>query len=154
MKKQNGVTLISLTIYVISLTIIITILATISGFFYKNMNDVEVEISPLTELTNFNSYFTGEIEKNNIRVKYCTSEYIIFMDNNTSEDIRYVYVEHDKAIYRDNGEEGEENKATFKIARGVENCTFLEEIENGKSKITVHLTIGDKNQSYTYILNR
>ena len=50
MKKQNGVTLISLTIYVIALAIVIGILATISTSFYKNMDDVQTELSPLSEL--------------------------------------------------------------------------------------------------------
>lgn len=153
MKKQNGVTLISLTIYVIALAIVIGILATISTSFYKNMDDVQTELSPLSELTNFNSFFTAEVEKNNLRVKHCTTDYIIFTDINTSKDIRYIYVEQDKSIYRDTGAEGEKDKATFKVARGVENCTFVEEIQNGKSKITVNLTVGDKQQSYTYIVN-
>lgn len=151
MKKQNGITLISLTIYVIALTIIVGILATISTSFYKNMEDVQTELSPLGELTNFNSFFTKEVEKNNIKVKYCTSNYIVFTNINTSEDIKYVYIEDDKAIYRDSGQE--ENKETFKIARGVESCTFAEEMQNGKSKITLDLRVGDRQQTYTYILN-
>ena len=64
-----------------------------------------------------------------------------------------IYVENDKAIYRDVGEQGNEDKATVKIARDVENCVFSEEIQNGKSKITVDLTIGSKQQTYTYTVN-
>ena len=153
MKKQNGITLISLTIYVIALSIIIGILATTSTFFYKNVDNTKEKIEPLTEFTNFNSFFVQEIEKNNIKVRYCTSDYIIFTNINTSEDIRYVYVDNDKAIYRDSGEDGQDNKETFKIARGIESCTFSEEIQNGKSKITVNLKLGEKEQTYTYILN-
>lgn len=154
MKKQNGVTLISLTIYVIALAIIIGILATVTTFFYKSVDDTVLDIVPLTEFTNFNSYFTAEVEKSNIKVKYCTSNYIIFTDINNSKDIRYVYVEEDKAIYRDFGENGEDDKSTIKIAREIEDCTFTEEIQDGKSKITVALKVREKEQTYTYILNR
>ena len=160
MKKQKGVTLISLTIYVIALTIIVGILATISGFFYKNVDDTKEKTEPLTEFTNFNSFFIKEVEKTNIKLKNCEPDYIVFTDNNTSEDIRYIYIEHDKAIYRDTGEEDNDNKATFKVARGIEriqigNPIFQEVQDNyaGKSKITVNLKCGEKVQTYTYTVN-
>ena len=38
MKKQNGVTLISIMIYIISMLIIISIIATLTSYFYKNIN--------------------------------------------------------------------------------------------------------------------
>ena len=60
MKNQKGVTLISLTIYVIALTVIIAMLSVISTYFYKNVNDTQDDITPLTEFTNFNSYFTTD----------------------------------------------------------------------------------------------
>ena len=42
MKSQKGITLISLTIYVIVMAAVIGVVGIISTFFYSNMNDVKV----------------------------------------------------------------------------------------------------------------
>ena len=62
MKNQKGITLISLTIYIIALTVIIAMLSLISTFFYKNVKDSQNDIEPLTEFTNFNSYFSTDAD--------------------------------------------------------------------------------------------
>ena len=61
MKQEKGVTLISLTIYVIVMAIVIGVLAIITNFFYKNVKDVNVDIDPITQYTTFNSYFSEEV---------------------------------------------------------------------------------------------
>ena len=71
MKSQRGVTLVSLTVYVIVMAIVVGILATITTFFYKNVNDTNAEIDPLTEYTTFNSYFSDEINHPNIKISKC-----------------------------------------------------------------------------------
>ena len=38
MKSQKGVTLISLTVYVIVLLVVVVTLSTISGYFFSNYN--------------------------------------------------------------------------------------------------------------------
>ena len=58
MKSEKGVTLISLTIYIIVMSIVVGIIAVISGIFFKNINDLE-ETNPLEEYTNFNTYFSN-----------------------------------------------------------------------------------------------
>ena len=44
MKSQKGVTLISLTIYVIVMAIVVGILSVITTFFYHNTKDLEILI--------------------------------------------------------------------------------------------------------------
>lgn len=155
MKNQKGVTLISLTIYVIALTVIIAILSVISTYFYKNVNETQDDITPLTEFTNFNSYFTTDA--NTAHVTYLTTgtednySYIALVNEDTLEVIKYIYVKQDKVIYRDTGSE---NKATITVARNVTNCEFEESIqENNKTKFIIKLTVGNKNKEYTYNLN-
>lgn len=153
MSNQRGVTLISLTIYIIALTVIISILATITTFFYKNVNDAQEELLPLTEFTNFNAFFSVDANSESLRIKACHSDdsysYIIFYNINSLEQIGYVYVKNDKAIYR------YDNESKVKIARGVENCTFEEgeKIVNGKSKIKITIKIQDKTEDYSYMIN-
>lgn len=71
MKSQKGITLISLTIYVIALAIVVGVVAIISTFFYKNVNSVDDNVNPVTEYTKFNSFFTDEVNRNGIKVLEC-----------------------------------------------------------------------------------
>ena len=57
MKSEKGITLISLIIYVIALTIVIGIVAVISGYFYNNIATSSEDIEPMVEYTKFNSFF-------------------------------------------------------------------------------------------------
>lgn len=145
MRSQKGVTLVSLIIYVIAMAIVVGILATITTFFYKNVQDVSADIAPITEYTNFNSYFSDEVNHKNLKVIKCgTNEengqnYILF-----SNGVQFTYVAENKGIYR--------NKV--KICRNIDNCTFEETIENGKSIITVNFESGSQKRETTYILTK
>ena len=67
MKSQKGITLISLTIYVIVMAIVVGVVAIISTFFYSNINDTTQQLDPLTEYTDFNSFFSDEVNPNKYR---------------------------------------------------------------------------------------
>lgn len=138
MKAQKGVTLISLTIYIIAMVIVVAIVSVISSYFYSNINGTSDTIDPLTEYTKFNSFFTDEVNHSNIKVLECgeNGDYIVF-DNG----VQYTFVPENKGIYR--------NKV--KICKEVESCNFEYKIQNGKDVVVVNLTIGtlDKNVTYT-----
>lgn len=138
MKAQKGVTLISLTIYIIVMVIVVAIVSVISSYFYSNINGTSDTIDPLTEYTKFNSFFTDEVNHSNIKVLECgeNGDYIVF-DNG----VQYTFVPENKGIYR--------NKV--KICKEVESCNFEYKIQNGKDVVVVNLTIGtlDKNVTYT-----
>lgn len=162
MKNQKGVTLISLTIYVIALTVIIAMLSVISTYFYKNVNDTQDDITPLTEFTNFNSYFTTDA--NTTHVTYLTTgtegdySYVALVNENTLEVIKYIYVPQDKTIYRDTGKEDNENKATITVARNVTECSFTklpkeQQTNNSKTKFEIKLKVGNTEKTYNYSLN-
>ena len=144
MKTQKGVTLISLTIYVITMVIVVGILATVTTFFYKNVKDVNVDIDPITEFTTFNSYFSEEVNNSNIKVIECGTtdnyqNYIVF-----SNGVQYTYVPENKGIYRNQ----------VKICRNIDICIFSEKIENGKSIVTVNLTAGNQQREIEYTLKK
>ena len=122
MKSQKGISLLSLTIYVIALTIVVAMVSVISTYFYKNMNSSTETINPLTEYTKFNSFFSDEVNHTNIKVLECKENYIVF-DNN----VQYTFIPENNAIYR--------NKV--KICREVESCNFEYKIKNGKSVVIV-----------------
>ena len=160
MKNQKGVTLISLTIYIIALTVIIAMLSLISTFFYKNVKDSQNDIEPLTEFTNFNSYFSTDANTSNMI--YLTTgsgdnySYVALVNKDTlnqenPEVIKYIYVSADKTIYRDTG------NTSIAVARNVTQSSFTESAEeqqtnSSKKKITIMLTIGNSSKTYNYSL--
>lgn len=142
MKSQNGITLISLTIYVIAMAIVVGTVAIISTFFYSNMNDTTHDLNPITEYTKFNSFFSDEVNHSNIKILDCgTTEdgqnYIVF-DNG----VQYTYIPENQGIYRNQ----------VKIARGVTNCTFTKNIQNGKNIVNVVFEAGNRTRETTYTL--
>ena len=124
MKTQKGVTLVSLTIYIIVMTIVIAVISMISTYFFKNTHTVIKDIEPITEQTRFSSFFTEEVNRNNIKILACDEKYVVF-DN----EVQYTFVPENKGIYRNQ----------VKICRGVESCKFERTIKNGKNVIAVTL---------------
>ena len=142
MKSQKGITLISLTIYVIVMAIVVGVVAIISTFFYSNMSGTEQDFDPITEYTKFNSFFSDEANHSNIKVLECgTTEngqnYIVF-DNG----VQYTFIPENQWIYRNH----------VKIANGVTNCTFTRNIKNGKDVVEVLFQAGDRTRETTYTL--
>lgn len=142
MKSQKGITLISLTIYVIVMAVVIGVIAIISTFFYSNMNDISSTIDPMTEYTKFNSFFSDEVNHSNIKILKCGTtdngqNYIAF-----NNGVQYTYVPTNKAIYRNQVE----------IARNVDKCTFTADINNGKNIVKVQFEAGNKARENTYTL--
>ncbi|MCI8412300.1 MAG: prepilin-type N-terminal cleavage/methylation domain-containing protein [Clostridia bacterium] len=138
MKNEKGVTLISLTVYIIVMAIVVGIVAIISTFFYKNVKNVSQTVDPITEYTKFNSFFTEEINNGDIRILECGNDYIVF-DNG----IQYTFIEANKGIYRDK----------VKICRGIDKCTFENKIQNGKNIIEVKFEAKNEKKTTTYTLN-
>lgn len=130
MKSPKGVTLISLTIYIIVMAIVVAMVAVISTYFYTNVKDTSDTINPMTEYTKFNSFFLDEVNYSNIKVLECKENYIAF-DNG----IQYTFIAENKGIYR--------NKV--KIVSEVESCTFGYKIKNGKRVVTVNMKIEKAN---------
>ena len=86
MKSQKGVTLIALVIYVIVLTIVVSILAMISSFFFSNVNFVKDQANYAPEFNKFNMFFIQDVKNNkNVTVsgnniKFEDGTEYIFMD--------------------------------------------------------------------------
>lgn len=143
MRTQRGVTLTSLIIYIIGMVMIISIVSVLTTYFYKNVKNVVTDINPITEYTRFNSYFTSEINKKNIKILDYSNNggqnYIVF-DNGT----QYTFVESNLGIYRNN----------VKICKEVIECTFTPSIENGNDIITVMMKISGKEYTNKYTLKK
>ena len=137
MKSEKGVTLISLTIYIIVFTIVIAVIGVVTGAFTKNIQKTNFFTDLLTEYTAFNSYFSEDVNHKGIKILECRKDYVVF-DNG----IQYTYIPENKGVYRDK----------VKIARNVEFCSFLEDTKNGKTIIIVNFKAGDNVKTTTYTL--
>lgn len=142
MKSEKGITLISLTIYVIAMAVVIGVIAIISTFFYSNMEESDDAVSPMAEYTKFNSFFSDEVNHEGIEVVSCGTtdngqNYIVF-----SNEIQYTYIPENRAIYR--------NKV--KIAKEIDNCIFTTGTKNEKKVVKVEFEAGGKTRENTYTL--
>lgn len=137
MKSQKGITLISLTIYIIVMAIAIAIISVISMYFYTNTSTLSKTINPLTEYTKFNSFFSDEMNHSNLKILACEPNYIVF-DNG----VQYTYIQENQGVYRNQ----------VKICSDVQKCEFQNKIKNGKNVVAIMIKIGtsqEKNVDYT-----
>ena len=136
MKSQKGVTLIALVIYVIVLTIVVSILAMISSFFFSNVNFVKDQANYAPEFNKFNMFFIQDVKQNkNLTI---TGNVVKFEDGT-----EYTFNLDQKAIYR-NGKDIEKNvqAAVF--------TTTTETIRNTtKNIVNVSIAIGNTGALFT-----
>lgn len=85
MKKQNGITMISLVVYVAVMTIVISVMSSIITNFYKNTDTVQGSVQEIVEFSKFNNYFLKEVKANNNKVDHISndSSYILFTSGNS-----------------------------------------------------------------------
>lgn len=130
MRNNKGITLTSLMIYLIGLIIVVGIIATITSFFYNNVNVEDLNSDITTQYTKFTSIFSEEINKENNKIIDCKTSieqskktsYIIFSSGN-----QYTFNNQNKSIYK--------NK--IKICENVDDCEFSYTFVDSKYKIKV-----------------
>ena len=127
MRDNKGITMISLITYIMGLTIVLALIATLTTFFFKNISAKDLN-SDTTQYTKFSSIFLEEINNKNNSVIECKSlnngvSYIIFSSGN-----QYTFNANSKCIYK--------NK--IKICENVEICDFSYTFVDSKYKIKVN----------------
>ena len=138
MRQEKGVTLSSLIVYVIGMSIIIASVATLTKYFYSNINTLTTRTNASKEFTSFNSYFINETNTRGIKVytnllNTQDNSIIVFSDGN-----QFKFAGN--AIYL--------NK--IKICKDVNSCEFI--YNENTNKITVNLRISNKNFNNEYAL--
>lgn len=126
MKSEKGITLLSLIIYIITLTLVIAMLASVSDMFFLNTKYITESGKYISEFNKFNMYFIEDVKNNRSTYKISDSE-IIFEDGTI-----YTYKESpDNSIYR--------NKV--KICSNISYCQFTqtEKIEENITKYLIQV---------------
>lgn len=135
MKKENGITLISLIIYIVVLLLAVSMLSTISSYFYSNVSEINDESKYIGEYNKFNMFFLEDIKSVGIKFNNITNMNnlkIELYNENTKKTIKYVYEEN--IIYRDNVVICK-NVTDFKATCTKENI------------ITIYIKFGENNES-------
>ena len=136
MKSQKGITLISLTIYVIVMVILVAVITTLTTYFYKNVDTSSKQDDINKQYTKFLSYFSEEINRENNEIVEISEDktYVIFSSGN-----QYTFVGDNHGIYQ----------GLIKIASNIESCEF---IQNSENKFTVKIkgyNASEKTNSFT-----
>ena len=157
MRTEKGVTLITVTIYIIVMLIMISIITVLTSNIKKNVDIQSISQNFNQQYTKFNSYFVKEVnkrgnkvvdiqsvsipqdEEENAETNTSQQNYIVFSSGN-----QYTYIPKNQGIYM--------NKV--KIAQNITGCTFAtHKEENGKTTVTVTI-LGDnfeRETNYTLV---
>ena len=145
MKSQKGITLASLAIYIVLIFIVIGILATINANIQGNVRNNNIDGEKMMEINKFNMYFLQEVKKHGNKIESIenSNKTIIFSSGKT-----FSFDSENNVIKMIDDE------IQIEITKKIESCTFVRNIENGKTIITV--TIKPQNTEEIineYILN-
>lgn len=142
MKSNKGITITSLVIYLIAMSIVVATIATLTSYFYNNIDELEADTNSSTAYTSFNTYFSREInEKGNYPVLLVdnVSDCVVFSKTGSQ------YTFKNESIYRDQ----------VKICNNIAACTFeLRKTDETTEKfdlVRVYIkTTGDLEYTNTY----
>ena len=142
MKSQKGVTLIALIVYLIGITIAMSILALISDNFFSNASYIADTGRYISEFNKFNMYFIEDVKESTDFLSFTDTE-IVFNDG-----VTYTYqASPDNGIYR--------NKV--KICSHILFCKFDKrtelDMESGilKTIVTVDMVLVGSNNYTTSV---
>jgi len=82
MKKEQGITLVSLVVYVIVMIIVLGVLSSIINRFYENTNSIQADTEEILKFNKFNTYFLKEIKTADNKVDEINTNYIVFSSGN------------------------------------------------------------------------
>ena len=136
MKKENGITITALIIYIIVMIMVLGVINVIINQFYQNTNSIEADTEEILEFNKFNTYFLKEVKSKGNKVDSINENYILFGTGNSFS------LSSDKIYYNN-----------VEICKGVQALT-ISQGKNGtgeeKDIIYVTLTFGNFTKSINY----
>ena len=143
MKLQKGVTLISLTVYIIAMVIVVSVVSMISTYYFTNITSNTSNLDALTQYTTFNRFFSKEIHKKEIEVikniEKDEKENSYLCLKHGEAQTQYSFIKANRGIYKDK----------VKICRDVESASFV--YHSNEKTITITMKIGkEAEKTITY----
>ena len=148
MKNNKGITLTSLVIYIIGLVVLVGTMATLTRYFYNNLDQTTLENKVSKEYTEFTNYITNDINSNKIENVFIREEgkevLIKFIDYSshkytfTEDSIYYVEIKDNQELKR------------VRLSKDVDNVNSLFSLNSKVLGVKVHFKNGIVyNASYT-----
>lgn len=102
MKKEQGITLIALIVYIILMTFVVAGVTAITNSFYNNINELDKTSESAVSFAKFNMYFINDIKSENVQIVSSSSNQVqISFTNRNGEDQTVKYSIQNKTLYRD-----------------------------------------------------
>ena len=139
-KSTNGITLVSLVIYVVIMLMLVAIIAVFKNNIDKNLDSIGEYTSLVPIIDEVHMYMLGEvnIENNKVLKRNSSGSYIEFSSGNT-------YMFSDGSLY----------KNSVKILSDIRGGSFQVGTENNNEVLYVNLNLGDElqNKQLKYVMN-
>lgn len=153
MKKEQGITLITLIIYVLLMTFILAGISSITASFYSNMNEFDKESESAVAYSKFNMYFLTDIKRKNAKIESWGRKYVVIAYEKDGEgvsggDVTVEGKETTKVEYSLQNDSLYRNKV--KICDNVKDAVFTADTEENTIKLEV--IIGEYQRNTTYKL--
>ncbi len=100
MKREEGITLASLVLYVIIFSFTLGLLAALSNFVYDNMDIISSDSISSEEFNKFNINFLKDVKENSDAVVSNLNGSVVVTFGSDNKTV-YTYKASDKAIYKD-----------------------------------------------------
>ena len=148
MKNNKGITLTSLVIYIIGLVVLVGTMATLTRYFYNNLDQTTLENKVSKEYTEFTNYITNDINSNKIENVFIREEgkevLIKFIDYSSH---KYAFTED--SIYYVEIKDNQEKKRV-RLSKDVDNVNSLFSLNSKVLGVKVQFKNGVVyNASYT-----
>ena len=131
MKSQKGITLISVTVYILVMAIVIGIIASVTSFFYNNVVNSENVGENAKEFNKFNMVFVQEVNTKGNKIQEINEDEktITFTSGN-------IYTYKNNCIYQND----------IKVCENVTDFSLKTEKQYNKDVISVYIVIGKNNE--------
>ncbi len=147
MKSNKGISLISLTIYLIVLTFLVGITAGITRYFFRNSNEAETSVEISKQYTRVLEYLVEDVNSGTvdyIDVKNDSEDrknLYFYLNNNTVH--QYYWEKSTKKIYYlvYSNSDVEFPEKQMNLCEEISDCNF-EIDENDKSIFTIEVIVG------------
>ena len=138
--NNKGITLISLTLYIIITLIVLCGLGILATNFRKNINNVKMQNSREIEFDKLNLQLLEETKKdgNKVSVSQSNSTKLVFTSGNT-----YTFDSEENVIFLNDN---------ITVASNISEAEFSVQEKNMKQILTVNVTVSNKQRSMQYVI--
>lgn len=160
MKSQKGMTMISLIMYVGSFLLITVIVATITTFFYNNIEVLDTSIGSNSQYNKFNLYFLNEVKKGNNELfawrESATYQNVSRLTDATAIDKKFITFNNtidgskNSFIYDENNDDLYYN--SIKLCDDVEDFQIKVDESTGKTVLKIFIKIDGTAFSTEYVI--